>query len=131
VFGYSGFYAFGGTNPDENGIWNRVTVGFGPFAGLSSAHTIYPHFTNTMTFAFSTPVSAVGGFMNYEPPLELGHDTYPTIAIYDSSDNLIESAQLTFHTGGADNSGFFYAFQVESNKIKYFKLTDNFIAIKE
>ena len=78
-----------------------------------------------MTFAFSTPVSAVGGFMNYAPD----GNTPTIIAVYDASNTLIESAELTFLTGGGTNTGFFYGFQETSNTISYFRLTDNYIGI--
>ena len=78
-----------------------------------------------MTFAFSTPVSAVGGFMNYAPD----GNTPTIIAVYDAGNNLIESAELTFLTGQGTNTGFFYGFRETSNTISYFRLTDNYIGI--
>jgi len=58
-----------------------------------------------------------------------GNTTPTTIAVYDSSNTLIESYNLTFITGGYINSGFFYGFQEASAIISYFTLTDNFIGI--
>ena len=115
VFGSKGNYGFG-----PNGCWD----GFGPFAALNDAY-IRDNVTDTMTFAFSTPVSAVGGFMNYAPD----GNTPTIIAVYDAGNNLIESAELTFLTGGGANTGFFYGFRETSNTISYFRLTDNYIGI--
>ena len=76
---------------------------------------------HTMTFEFSKPVQAVGGFLNYY--------YYPnatfSIAVYDSSHTLIENKTLSFQTDGGYNKGFFYGFQEASNKIRYFTLTGN------
>jgi hypothetical protein len=115
-FGLSGGYGFSG-----NGYW---TGSIGPMAGLNDstdAHGV----TNTMTFAFSTPVSAVGGFLNYIP----GSTNPTTIAVYDASNHLIESFNLTFTTGGGDDTGFFYGFEEPANIISYFTLTDNYVGI--
>jgi hypothetical protein len=122
VFGFDytqfpGFYSFG-----SNGNW---TNGLGPMAGLDD-NTDLNGVTDTMTFTFAKPVSAVGGFLNYAP----GFSTPTTIAVYDSNFNLIEPAfALTFTTSGADNTGQFYGFQESSADISYFVLTDNYIGI--
>ncbi len=122
VFGFDytqfpGFYSFG-----SNGNW---TTGIGPMAGLDD-NTDIDGVTDTMTFTFAKPTSAVGGFLNYAP----GFSTPTTIAVYDSNFNLIESPfALTFTTTGADNTGQFYGFQESSAIISYFVLTDNYIGI--
>ena len=75
-----------------------------------------------MTFEFSKPVQAVGGFLNYyyySPTATF------TIAVYDSSHTLIENKTLSFTTDGGYNKGYFYGFQEASNKIRYFTLTGN------
>jgi hypothetical protein len=93
-------------------------------AGLNDS-TAIDGSTDTMTFAFSKPVSAVGGFLNYLP--FSGNST--TIAVYDSKGNLIEAPfNLSFLTGGNDN-GFFYGFKESSANISYFTLTDNYVGI--
>jgi hypothetical protein len=79
---------------------------------------------DTMTFEFATPVSGVGGFMNYDPGF--GN---PVIAVYDSGNNLIESHTLNFNVNGANNSGSFYGFLQDRAVIKYFRLSDSFIGI--
>jgi PEP-CTERM motif-containing protein len=118
VFGYTGGYGFVG-----NGFWDGA---LGPMAGLNDATTIYG-VTDTMTFAFSAPVGAVGGFLNYAGPTGYGN---PTIAVYDASNTLIESFVLTFATGGGTDTGFFYGFQ-ETTPIKYFTLTDSYVGITD
>jgi len=118
VFGFTGGYGFLG-----NGYWD---LNIGPMAGLNDSFDVYG-FTDTMTFAFSTPVWGVGGFMNYVP----GGSTPTVISVYDSSMNLIESTILNFNTGGGSNTGFFYGFLENSPTISYFSLTDNYIGITD
>jgi hypothetical protein len=121
VFGYTDGYGFG-----LNGYWDS---GIGPMAGLNDSHSVY-EVTDTMTFAFSTPVAGVGGVINYVP--DGASAEFPTvIAVYDSSNNLIESAILSFSTGGGANTGFFYGFLENTSNISYFTLTDNYIGITD
>ena len=94
-------------------------------AGLNDSTDFYG-VTDTMTFAFATPVSAVGGFLNYVP----GSGNPTTLSVYDSSMNLIDSYMLSFTTNGGDDTGAFYGFQ-ETTPIGYFTLTDNFIGITD
>jgi hypothetical protein len=99
-----------------NGIWLPFAVAphLGPTSVMSNPN-------QTMTFRFNTPVQAVGGFFNYsywEP-----NATTFTIAVYDSSRNLIESTPISFTTGGGNNTGFFYGFQEERTNIRYFEVT--------
>ena len=118
VFGYNLGYGF-----LANGFWD---AGVGPMAGVNDSFDAYG-VTDTMTFAFATPVGAVGGFLNYVP-----FGTTPTtIAVYDSTHTLIESFNLTFLTGGGTDSGFFYGFQESTANISYFTLTDNYVAITD
>jgi hypothetical protein len=117
VFGYTGGYGFG-----SNGSW---TGALGPMAGVNDANVIYG-VTDTMTFSFANPVSAVGGFLNYYPD---GITTPTTIAVYDVNGMLIESFDLTFITDGSNDSGAFYGFLESSAIIKSFTLTDNYLAI--
>jgi hypothetical protein len=116
VFGYTGGYGFGG-----NGYWDGS---LDPMTGVNSAAYVYS-VTDTMTFAFSTPVKGVGGFINYLPDQQ----TPTTIAVYDANMNLIESEALTFHTDGSVNSGEFHGFLESSPTIKYFTLSDNYVGI--
>jgi hypothetical protein len=116
VFGYNQGYGF-----SSNGFWDS---GVGPMAGVNDSKDAYG-VTDTMTFAFSTPLSAVGGFLNYVP----GSSNPTTIAVYDSSSNLIESANLTFLTGGGTDVGPFLGFQENTANISFFTLTDNYVAV--
>jgi hypothetical protein len=118
VFGYTLGYGFGG-----NGLWDS---NIGPMAGLNDSFAAYG-FTDTMTFAFSTPVAGVGGFLNYVP----GGQTPTVITAYDSGMNLLESYSLTFLTGGGNNTGEFHGFLRTSPDISYFTLTDNYVGITD
>jgi hypothetical protein len=115
-FGYVGIYSFG-----SNGEW---TGALGPMAGLNDNSDFFGT-VDTMTFAFAKPVSAVGGFLNYYPD----SPNVTTIAVYDSSMNLIESTNLTFLTSGADDTGAFVGFAETTSNISYFTLSDNYIGI--
>jgi len=113
AFGYTGNYGFG-----ANGFWKL------DMAGLNDSFDTFGA-SDTMTFEFANPLSAVGGFLNYTP----GGSTPTTIAVYDSSGNLIESDNLTFLTGGGKNTGQFLGFLESTPEIASFTLTDNFIGI--
>jgi len=115
LFGYNGVYGFG-----TNGDWQGIAM-----AGLNDGFDISLEI-NSMTFAFSSPVTAVGGFLNYFPG-----GTNPVISVYDGNSALIESAVLGFSTGGGINSGMFYGFLENTQQIKYFTLTDAFIGITD
>ena len=116
--------AFGNTGPAFFGTNGNWTGALGPMATVNNTSD-FCGVTDSMTFQFSTPVSAVGGFLNYYP----NGSNPTTIAVYDSGGNLIESFDLTFTTSGADDTGAFYGFQESSAVIAYFTLTDNFVGI--
>ncbi len=116
VFGYTGGYGFLG-----NGSWDGS---LGPMAGVNDSTDAYG-VTDTMTFAFTTPVAGVGGFLNYVP----GSLNPTTIAVYNAANTLLESYNLTFLTGGGTDTGQFLGFQEATADISYFKLTDNYIGI--
>jgi hypothetical protein len=116
VFGYTGTYGF-----LANGEWDGS---LGPMAGVNDSFDAFG-VTDTMTFSFATPVSAVGGFLNYVP----GDSTPTNIAVYDAAGNLIESDTLTFSTSGGVNTGEFLGFQESTADIASFTLTDNYLAI--
>jgi hypothetical protein len=115
VYGYTGGYGYFG-----NGVWDGA---LGPMAGVNDSFDAWGA-TDTMTFALATPVSWVGGFFNYVP----GGSTPTTLAVYDTSDVLIESYNLTFLTGGGRNSGEWIRF-VESTPIGYFTMSDNYVGV--
>ena len=93
-------------------------------AGVNDSFDAYG-VSDTMTFTFATPVSGVGGFLNYVP----GGSTPTIIQALDSLGNVIESYNLTFLTGGANDTGAFYGFLEGSPIIKSFTLTDNYVGI--
>jgi hypothetical protein len=126
VFGYTSQYGFG-----TNGPWD----GDPSMTGLNS-------YTGTMTIALASPVSAIGGFMNYAPGLDLFGNPLPpfsaatsaTIGVYDSAQTLIESYTLTFLTGckgplQAHGCGQFLGFSEATPVISYFTLSDSFIGL--
>jgi hypothetical protein len=123
VFGYTGNYYWDSDTAHTN-YWNGKGP-LGPFAALNDARAYNGGVTNTMTFAFTTPVSAVGGFLNYLP----GTSNPTSIAVYDSSWTIIESYILTFTPSKGLNKGAYYYFQESTDDIKYFTLSDNYIAI--
>ena len=114
VFGYNGGYGFG-----DNGEWGGLTM-----AGLNDSYSNWG-VTDTMTFAFTNPVSWTGGFFNYYP----GSSDPTTLAVWDSSHNLIESYNLTFLlTPGAFNQGKWIQFQ-ETTPIAYLTMTGNYVSV--
>lgn len=117
IFGSIWGYGFG-----PNGIWDG---GLGPMAGLNSAFGVVAR-VDAMTFEFATPVTGVGGFMNYSPLF--GN---PEISVYDSSHSLIESYTLNFNFNDSKviNQGYFYAFLESSPIIKYFTLSNSFVGV--
>ncbi len=110
VFGYTNGYAL-----DVNGDWNTL-----PHIGLNGT-------AGTMTIAFDTPVSAVGGFINYATPIY----GVATIAAYDASDMLIESHTLSISTPGGVNDGAFYAITQGTASIAYFRLSDAAVVMRD
>jgi hypothetical protein len=117
LFGWTSSYDFG-----SNGTW---TGALGPMAGLNDAYdsVAYP-VVDSMTFAFSQPVYAVGGLVNYEPATG---DT-ATIAAYSAAHDLLDTVTLNFSTGGANDSGQFIGFE-ESIPIAYLELSNSYIGI--
>jgi hypothetical protein len=108
VFGYSGSNALG-----VNGTWS----------GLIEAAT---NSTGSMTVTFSSPVNAVGGFINYAQNFN-GTNT-GLISVFDTSNTLIESHTFNVTTTGATNAEVFLGFS-ESALISSFTLTGFDIAI--
>jgi hypothetical protein len=115
AFGYNGGYGF-----SSNGYWDFT------MAGVNDSTDVYG-VTDTMKFTLSSPVSGIGGFLNYVP----GSENPTTIAAWDSGGNLIESFNLTFTTSGGNDTGFFFGFLEDSAIINSFTLTDNYIGITD
>ena len=106
VYGYAGAYGFAG-----NGGWSGLSM-IGSNTGASS-----------MRIDFASPVAGVGAFMNYAPDF----GSTPTIAVYDSSNVLLESYTLSFATGGGSNTGEFHGFLEGTSNISYLTLTGSYI----
>jgi PEP-CTERM motif len=112
VFGYNGGYGFG-SNGFSSSVLTGVNDNFG-FYGVS----------DTMTFAFSSPVQAVGAVLNWYP--DAGDTAY--ISAYDASNNLLDTYTV-LSTGtnvGTPNS--FYGFWESTADIAKFTMTDGYIA---
>ena len=116
VFGYVFGYGFGG-----NGFWDGS---LGPMAGINSSED-FSGVNDSMTFAFDSPVSIIGGFVNYVP----GSSVPTTMAVYDSDWNLLSSYNLTFVTGPGVNLGNVIGFDMGAPVISYLVLTGNYIGI--
>jgi hypothetical protein len=108
VFGYNGGYGFA-----TNGNWDSLMN----MEGLNTTN-------GDVTFSFAAPLNGVGGFLNYAP----NYGPAPTISVYDSGKNLLESATLSFNTGGGADTGRFYGFN-ENNNISYFSISNSYIGL--
>jgi hypothetical protein len=117
VYGFNLGYGMG-----LNGFWNGA---IGPMAGVNDSFQVYG-VTDTMTFAFTTPVTWVGGFFNYVP----GGSTPTTLAVYDTGGVLIENYDLTFNFNNYNlvNAGEWIRF-TETTPIGYFTMTDNYVGV--
>jgi len=109
-FGSNGSFIFNPSNPRA-------------MAGLNDANDYYG-VTDTMTFTFSEPISAVGGIINWVPS-----NAPVTIAAYDASNNLIES--LTLSSGGVnlETPDSFYGFSESTADIAKLTLTDGYVGV--
>ncbi len=118
VFGYTNGYGF-----INNGFWDAAV---GPMIGVNDSFDVYG-VTDTMTFAFASPLQSVGAFFNYVP----GGSTPTTIAVYDASHTLIESYNLTWNFNGTCplDCGQLLGFAESTANISYLTLTDNYVAL--
>lgn len=110
----------GGYGLGANGSWDTGTTAPGAYTGVDGADP-----ATSMTYTLSSPVAAIGGFMNYAPGIISG---YPLIEALDSSSAVLESYNLEalapISTPGGYNDGAFrgivrpsadiYAFRVVS-----------------
>ena len=106
VFGYTGGYGFA-----ANGFWNGLTM-----MGTNNSFL-------SMAVTFDSPVSGVGGFVNYAPGTGL-----PQLSAY-NGEILLESVVLTFLTGGGLNSGQFVGFLFSSPSITKFVLQGAYVGL--
>jgi hypothetical protein len=100
---------------NANGRWNSPLI----YMGLNAA-------SGTMTIEFARLTSSVFGLVNYSPFWGIGK-----IAIYDSTNTLIETRDLSISTPGATNAGESIGFRSNSRNIKYFTLSDAFIVLAD
>jgi hypothetical protein len=115
VYGYTEGYGFAG-----NGVWDSALV----MEGLNDSFAAYG-VVDTMTFTFSSPVAAVGGFLNFVP----GSDAF-IIAVYDGA-TLLESYNDTSLTAGGEDEGYFYGFSESTSDITSFTLTNAYGSIAD
>lgn len=118
LYGYTGAYSLGGTH--GNGFWN----GGQPFIALNAPG-------GSMSLTFASPVAAVGGFVNYFQLDGFPPGSPPAMAVYDSANNLIETALLSFITGNGTNLGVFYGFSETSAIIARLELSNADIALRD
>jgi len=110
VYGYENGYVFG-----DNGDWSAGLSMIGSNDDLAK-----------MTITFDNPVAGVGMFWNFAP--DDGSGLSPAvIAVYDTSNNLIESHTLTDIVGTGTNQGKFYAFLENTASISYMTMQGAFI----
>ena len=102
-----------------NGFWDDGRVGFSALDVVSG----------TMTYTFSNPVSAVGGFINYAPD----PTTSVTIAALDSNGNVLESYDITnlapISTPGQMDAGAFRGIVLPNAIIASFQVSDSYVAL--
>lgn len=103
---------------DANGTWD---AGLGsPYIGLNADN-------GSMRMTFDTPVESVLAFVNYARTANGDYYGGPaSIAVYDSSNALIESFVLSFSTSG-NNLGFDFGFSEGSAIIKSIEFTNSYI----
>lgn len=106
----------------DNGSWGPGMS----FAALNDA-------TGTIKFAFSTPMAAVGAFMNYAV---IGGNTLGTVtfAAYDQNNNLLDSYDISslIRTGSTSNDdGRFLGIALNSPEISYFTLSNSYVVLTD
>jgi hypothetical protein len=103
-----------------NGIW----VSIGSWAAFTNLD-------QSMTFTFSQgPERGVGGFFNYARSVVVS--TFFTISAFDSTNNLIESHDISFLTGfDSINTGFFFGIEDATADIASFQVSGDFVAVTD
>jgi hypothetical protein len=107
VYGYTGGYGL-----NENGSWSGISL-----IGLNET-------TGTMRIEFARLTSSVFGLLNYAPMQGFGK-----IAIYDSTNTLIASQDLSISTPSGINEGLSIGYRSNSRNIKYITLSDAYIVL--
>ena len=113
VFGYDMGYGFG-----TNGLTYDAVVGL-------NDNSEYDLVVDSLTFAFASPVSAIGAVLNWRPNAA----PVTSISVYDSTNALIESYTLSSGDSNLSNTpDSFFGFQETTPTIASFVLTDGDIA---
>jgi hypothetical protein len=116
AYGWDNGYGF-----VSNGFWSAPTVA--PMEGLNAD-------TGTMTFSFSTPVSAVGGLINWVSR-DFGSPGPADMAVFDSHGNLIEDVVFYDGTNNLLTPNSFYGFSENINDISTLVLRGDAIGITD
>lgn len=116
-----GLYGLGG-----NGDWGTGTTAPGAYTGVDGGDP-----ATSMTFTLSSPVAAIGGFMNYVP----GYVDYPLIEALDGSNNVLESYNLEalapISTPGGYNDGAFRGIVRPSADIHAFRVVSAYAVLDD
>jgi hypothetical protein len=109
-------------NFSTNGYWN----GSPPYVGMDEDD-------QSMQFAFSTPVSAVGGIVDWYIFPDTGGYYPASMSVYNSSDVLIETLQLYDNSTNANlvTPDAFHGFQESTADISYFVLAGDYAGIQD
>jgi len=115
----------------SNGFWSGAKTFAGVDGDFDDAGEVA-----SMLFDFgSSPVSGVGGFMNFDPnftygdPLSLPLPLY--IAAYDTDGNLIEGHELPIATTDGFNDGAFYGIATGSADIALFVISGPYAVVDD
>jgi len=111
VYGWNQGYGFSG-----NGSTTETVV------GLNDSSDAY-QVVDSMTFSFATPVQSIGAVLNWTV-----NQAPVTIAVYDSSDTLLDSLTLSANEVNLETPDQFYGFAESTADISSFTLTDGYIA---
>jgi hypothetical protein len=112
VYGWNQGYDFLG-----NGYSSGVSL-----VGLNDSSD-YWDVVDSMTFAFATPVQSAGAVLNWVP-----NGSPVTIAVYNSSDVLLDSLTLSADEANSVTPDSFYGFSESTADISSFVLTDGYVA---
>ncbi|WP_394756297.1 PEP-CTERM sorting domain-containing protein [Rhodoferax sp.] len=109
-----------------NGYWEGPAPFYGLEVGDGTSRI-------TMTWAFDTPVSGVGGIINYAPGAG-DLDITSSIEVLDSAFNPLEHYDLTISapisTPGGINQGVFLAIDRVGNDISYFRVRNDALVLR-
>lgn len=119
--GWTGVHSLG-----VNGRWEGPEPFYGLEVGDGTSRI-------TMTWAFDTPVSGVGGLINYAPGAG-DLDITSLIQVLDSAFNILEYYDLTISapisTPGGINDGVFLAIDRAGDDISYFRVWNDALVLR-